>query len=67
MYHVTLLDYPYFNEEFKIHTNASDFQLGAIINQNGKLITFYSIKLTDAKKLYTVIEKELLSIVETLK
>ena len=67
MYHVTLLDYPYFNEEFKIHTNAIDFQLGAVINQNGKLITFYSIKLTDAQKIYTVTEKGLLSIVETLK
>ena len=30
MYRVTLLDYQYFNEEFKIHTNASDFQLGAV-------------------------------------
>ena len=27
-----LLAYPYFNEEFKIHTNASDFLLGAVIS-----------------------------------
>ena len=27
----TLLSYTDFNEEFKIHTNAGDFQLGAVI------------------------------------
>ena len=50
----TLLAYPYFNENFKIHTNASGFQLGAFINHNGKLIIFYSRTLTDPQKLYTV-------------
>ena len=29
----TLLTYPDFNETFKIHTNASAFQLGAVISQ----------------------------------
>ena len=63
----TLLDYPYFNEEFKIHTNASDFQLGNIISQKGKIIALYCRKITGAHKRYTVTEKELLSIVETLR
>ena len=27
----TLLTYPYFNEIFKIHTDASAFELGAVI------------------------------------
>ena len=31
----TLLDYPYFNEEFKIHTDASKFQLGEVISNKG--------------------------------
>ena len=44
----TLLDYTDFNEEFKIHTNASDLQLGEVISQKGKPITFYSKKLNDA-------------------
>ena len=35
-----LSTYPYFNETFKIHTNASAFQLGAVISQKGKPITF---------------------------
>ena len=56
----TLLIYPNFYELFKIHTNASAFQLGAVIIQKDKSITFYSRKLTDAHKRYTFIDKEIL-------
>ena len=62
-----LLTYPNFSEEFKIHIDASKFPLGEFIIQKGKLITFYSRKLTDAQKRYTVTERGMLSIVETLK
>ena len=62
----TLWTYLDFDETFKIHIDASDFQLGAVINQKGKPIVFYSIKLTDVHQRYTVNERELLSIVETL-
>ena len=67
MDHNTLLDDLDFNESFKIHTNARYFQLGVVISKKGKLIDFYSRRITDAYKRYTVILKELLSIVETLK
>ena len=63
----TLSTYLNFNEAFKIHTDASAFQLGEIISQKGRYIAFYSRKLTDAQQRYTVIERELLSIVEILK
>ena len=63
----TLLDYPDFNEEFKIHTNASDFQLGAVIIQKCKSIYSYNIKLTYVQKIYTVKQKDPLSIIKTLK
>ena len=63
----TLLAYLNFNEEFKIHTDSSNFQLRAIIIQNFKPIAFYGRKLTGVHTMYTVIEKELLSIVKTLK
>ena len=56
MVHDTLLAYPYFDEEFKIHFNNSDFQLGAVITKNRKPIAFYNRKLTYAQKRYTVIE-----------
>ena len=63
----TSLTYPYFNEAFKIHTDASAFQLGAVIIQIGKPIYFYIITLTHSQQQYTVIDRELLNIVGTLK
>ena len=62
-----LLTYPDFNETFMTYTNASAFQLGAVISQKGKTIAFYSIKITDSQQRYTVTERELLSIAEILK
>ena len=38
-----------------------------MIRHKGKPIAFYSRKLYDAQKSYTVTEREILSIVETLK
>jgi hypothetical protein len=63
----TILAYPNSEIPFKIHTDASAYQLGAVILQNGKPIAFYSRKLTPAQTRYTSTEQELLSIVETLK
>ena len=63
----TLLTDPDFNETFKINTNASALQLGAVIRQKGKPIAFYSRKLTAAQQQYTITDRELLSIAKTLK
>ena len=63
----TLLAYPNFNKTFEIHTDASKTQLGSVISQEGKPIAFYSRKLNPAQVNYTTTERELLSIVETLK
>jgi len=63
----TILAFPNFNKPFEIHTDASKTQLGACISQEGKPIAFYSRKLNPAQTRYTTTERELLSIVETLK
>ena len=57
----TLLTYPDFNEAFKIHNNASAFQLEAVKSHKGKTIAFYSRKLTGDQKWYIVTEIELQS------
>jgi len=56
-----LLAYPNFNEPFQIHTDASHYQLGAVVLQEGKPIAFYSRKLNPAQTRYTTTERELLS------
>ena len=63
----TMLAYPDFNEPFEIHTDASHYQLGAVISQKGKPIAFYSRKLNSAQTRCTTTERELLAIAETLK
>ena len=62
----TMLIFPDFNKVFEIHTDASDYQLGSVIRQDQKPIAFYSKKLTATQHNYTVGEREMLSIVETL-
>ena len=63
----TLLAFPDFNKEFHVYTDASNYQLGAVIMQDNRPIAFYSRKLNRAQRNYTTGEQELLSIVETLK
>jgi RNase H-like domain found in reverse transcriptase len=56
------LSYLDHNKRFDIYCDASDLQLGAAILQEGMLVV-----LNSAQQNYTVGEKEILSIVETLK
>ena len=63
----TLLSYPDWKLPFKVHTDASDKQLGAFISQNNKPIAFFSKKLRKPQCNYTTTEKEILAIVECLK
>ena len=63
----TMLSYPYWKLPFKVHTDDSDKQLGAIISQNNKPIALLSRILSNPQHNYTTTKKELFTIVECLK
>jgi hypothetical protein len=58
-----LLLYPDHNLPFEIQTDASDYQLGSIIKQRNKPFAYFY----KAQMNYTIEEKEILFVVETLK
>lgn len=58
-----ILQYPDFNQEFQLTTDASNFALGAVLSQNDKPIAYASRTLNDAEKRYSTIERETLAIV----
>jgi hypothetical protein len=53
--------------KLKIYTDASSKQLGAVITQDNRPIVFFSRKLSNVQRKYSVTKIELLAIVETLK
>ena len=62
-----LLAFPDHTKPFDVETDASDYQLRSVIQQQGRPITYYSRKLNSTQHNYTTLEKELLSIVKTFK
>jgi hypothetical protein len=62
-----VLAYPDYSKVFEIYTDASSKQLGAVITQDNRPIVFFSQKLSDTQRKYSVTKIELLAIVKTLK
>jgi hypothetical protein len=62
-----VLAYLDYSKVFEIYTDTSSKQVGAVITQEKRPIAFFSQKLSTMQCKYSVIEIELLAIVETLK
>jgi hypothetical protein len=62
-----LAAYPDHNKRFSVYTDAADFQLGACITQEERPFAYFLQKPTKSQQNYTTMEKEMLSIVATLK
>lgn len=63
-----VLAFPQFDKLFLLHTDASDYAIGAVLSQNDtqvnlRPITFESKIFSSAQKNYATIEKELYAIV----
>jgi hypothetical protein len=62
-----VLVYLDYSKVFEIYTDTSSKQLGAVITQDNRPIVFFSWKLSDTQRKYSVTDIELLAIVETFK
>jgi hypothetical protein len=62
-----VLAYPNYSKVFEIYTDASRKQLGAAITQDNRPIAFFSQKLSDMQRKYSITKIEPLAIVQTLK
>lgn len=62
-----MLQYPNFNKDFHLTTDASSYALGAVLEQDSKPIIFISRTLNKAEEHYATNEKEMLAIIWALK
>lgn len=62
-----ILQFPDFNEEFDLKSDASEIAMGSVLSQKGIVIGFFCKKFKGSEKNYTIIEKETLNILESLR
>ncbi len=56
-----------FDKDFESHSNASDFAIGGVLVQDGRLVAFESKKLSEMERRWPTHEKEMWAVVHCLK
>ncbi len=62
-----VLKLPDFDKEFEIHFDASDFAIGGVLVQEGRLMAFESKKLSETERRWPTHEKEMWAVIHCLK
>lgn len=58
-----VLTYPDFEKDFEVICDASNFSLGAILEQEGRVVYYASRTLNDTERRYSTTEREMLAII----
>jgi hypothetical protein len=62
-----VLKLPNFDKDFEIHSDASDFAIGGVLVQEGRLMAFENKKLNEIERRWPTHEKEMWAVIHCFK